>query len=86
MATWGIARAKAQLSEVIYEAERRGPQKLSRSGREVAVVVSLQEWERLSATPPSEGAKESLADFIMKSPFHGLKIPKFKLRPRKFEL
>ena len=38
MATWGIAQAKAQLSEVIHEAERTGPQKLSRSGREVAVV------------------------------------------------
>ena len=86
MATWGIAQAKAQLSEVIHEAERTGPQKLSRSGREVAVVISMEEWQRLNTKPADEEAEGSMADFIMDSPFHGLEIPAFKLRPEKFNL
>ena len=84
MATWGIARAKAQLSDVVYEAEKTGPQTLTRSGRDVAVVVSMDEWRRLGGAKPKEAPAEakpgqSMADFLMNSPLHGLKIP--KLRP-----
>jgi prevent-host-death family protein len=85
MATWGIARAKAQLSEVVHQAERSGPQKITRSGREVAVVISLEEWTRIhhesarASPPPGVG---SLARILRDSPLRGsgFKIPKFKSR------
>jgi prevent-host-death family protein len=84
MATWGIAQAKAQLSELIHEAERTGPQMLSRSGRPVAVVVSLDEWKRVHQQPtlnPPPGVG-SLAKILRESPLKGsgFKIPKFKSR------
>ena len=81
MASWGMAKAKAQLSEVVHQAEKRGPQKLLRSGREVAVVMSIDEWEKWQAERCRTQAPElSLADFIMSSPLHGMKIPRLKWR------
>ncbi len=86
MATWGIAQAKAQLSEVVYDAEKKGPQILSRSGREVAVVVSMEEWKRMEVTkkPAALPPGESMADFLLNSPLHGvrLRLPKRKWKMR----
>jgi prevent-host-death family protein len=86
MATWSIAKAKAQLSEVVHLAEKTGPQKISRSGREIAVIVSVEEWKGLkqsAARPPEK--EESVYDFLMNSPLvgSGLKMPRrsTKLRP-----
>ena len=84
MSTWGMAQAKAQFSEVVYEAEKKGPQTISRSGREVAVIVSIDEWKAMKTA--SDGAappRPSMADFILNSPLHGLKIPKVSLRADK---
>jgi prevent-host-death family protein len=86
MATWGIAQAKAQLSEVVHRAEKSGPQKISRSGREVAVLVSMEEWERIEQErqlSPAPGIG-SLAVILRNSPLRGsdLEIPRFKSRKR----
>ena len=88
MATWGMAKAKAQLSEVVYEAEKTGPQTLSRSGREVAVVISMKEWEELRKPDVKIVPGESMADFFMNSPLRGsgLKIPKLNWKMRKIDL
>jgi prevent-host-death family protein len=79
MATWGIAKAKAQLSELIYEAEKTGPQRVSRSGRDVAVVISIEEWKRL-ATPNLAETKplRSVWDVLSQSllPGSDLKLPR----------
>ena len=45
---WSTADAKARLSEVIERA-RKGPQRIQSRGRDVAVVVSHDEMERLRA-------------------------------------
>ena len=87
MGTWGIARAKAQLSDVVYQAEKTGPQTLTRSGREVAVIVSIDEWKRMGATRAERECAESspgqsMAEFLMNSPLHGLKLPKIRSHVR----
>ena len=85
MATWGIAKAKAQLSDVVYQAEKTGPQTLTRSGRDVAVVVSVDEWKRLRnrvEAPPAGKPGESMADFLRNSPLHGLEISKIRSKVR----
>ena len=46
--TWALQDAKNRLSEVVAEAERNGPQVITRRGRETAVVLSFDEWKRLS--------------------------------------
>ncbi|MCP9624026.1 MULTISPECIES: type II toxin-antitoxin system Phd/YefM family antitoxin [Nocardia] len=59
---WPLAEAKAKLSELIDKVEREGPQVISRRGREVAVVVPVDEWRRKSARTGS------LAQFFAESP------------------
>ena len=56
-ARWTVAEAKAKFSEVLERAEKEGPQRITKHGRETAVVVSAEEWAK--KTKP----KESLAEF-----------------------
>jgi len=65
MATWALARAKAQLSEVVELAATKGPQQITRNGRPVAVLVSADEWEQRTAP------KRSLGDAFRASPAFG---------------
>lgn len=46
--SWALQDAKNRFSEVVTEAARVGPQVITRRGRETAVVVSYEEWIRLS--------------------------------------
>ena len=62
MRTWQIQEAKAHLSELVRETELTGPQSITWHGREVAVVLSRADYERLT------GADLSLVDFIRRSP------------------
>jgi antitoxin Phd len=47
-AKWQLQDAKNRFSEVVDEAIRSGPQVITRHGEETAVVVSFDEWTRLS--------------------------------------
>jgi prevent-host-death family protein len=68
MGTWGLAQAKAHLSEIVHQAESKGPQVITRSGRNVAVLISMDEWNKAKeAAKPKEG----LGDFLMNSPLSG---------------
>jgi prevent-host-death family protein len=80
--TWTVAEAKAKLTELIQRAQLNGPQTITRHGRTAVVIVGAQEWERRTRR------SGSLADFFASSPLRGsgLKIQRFKDRPRKFEL
>ena len=40
---WTVAQAKAKLSEVIEQAQARGPQAITRNGKKAAVLVSAEE-------------------------------------------
>lgn len=59
---WSVAEAKARLSELIDHAVNDGPQAITRRGREIAVVVSADEWHRKSSR------SGSLAEFLAASP------------------
>lgn len=58
MARWQVQEAKSRLSEVIEEAEKRGPQIITRHGAERAVVLSIGDFRALTAHKP--GLKEYL--------------------------
>lgn len=79
---WTVAKAKAKFSEVIDRATTEGPQTVTRNGRKAAIIVAPEEWER--KTKPSG----NLAEFFMNSPLRGsgLKIRRFKDKPRKIDL
>ncbi|HSK71367.1 MAG TPA: type II toxin-antitoxin system Phd/YefM family antitoxin, partial [Pyrinomonadaceae bacterium] len=53
---------KNNLSSLIRLAEKGQPQVIRRHDREVAVVVSISDWQKMS------GEKESLVEFLQNSP------------------
>jgi prevent-host-death family protein len=76
---WTVAEAKAKLSRVIEQAQKRGPQIITRNGRRAAVVVDAEEWERRTRRAGT------LADFFAVSPLRGSRLrvrrSKDRLRP-----
>jgi prevent-host-death family protein len=52
---YSIAEARRQLSQVIEEAEAGSEVQLTRRGRPVAVVLSIDDYARLKAPRPSFG-------------------------------
>jgi prevent-host-death family protein len=81
MAKWGVAEAKAKFSEVIDKAQKKGPQEITKNGRPVAVVVSVEEWKAEYGTDAPKG---SMAEFFQRSPLRGsgIKIGRVRLSPR----
>ena len=51
--SWTVRNAKAKLSEVLRKAREEGPQRIGE--RDTCVVVSEQEWLRLSQPKPHMG-------------------------------
>jgi len=79
---WPVAAAKARLSEVLDRVLSQGPQTITRNGRHVAVIVSVEEWERKTKR------KGNLAEFFAASPLRnsGLRIERIKGGLREIDL
>ena len=52
MAVWQVQEAKTRLSELIEEANSKGPQIITRHGSERAVVLSITDYRALTAHKP----------------------------------
>jgi prevent-host-death family protein len=50
---WQLQEAKQRFSELVRQARAHGPQVVTRHGEEVAVVVSVEEYRRLTDDQPS---------------------------------
>lgn len=50
---WQVQDAKQRFSELVRQARRAGPQVVTRHGEEVAVVVSIEEYRRLTSDKPA---------------------------------
>ena len=79
---WTVAEAKAKFSEIIDQAQSKGPQTVTKNGRITVVIVSAEEWERKSKRVGS------LAEFFAHSPLRDahLKIARSKGASRKVVL
>jgi prevent-host-death family protein len=79
---WTVAEAKARFSELIEQAQSKGPQTITKHGRTAAVVVSVEEWEKKSKRTGN------LAEFFASSPLRdsGLEIKRRRDRLRKNDL
>ena len=73
---WTVAEAKAKLSQVIDEAQKRGPQTITKNGRRTVVVVDAAEWERRTRPPGT------LSDFFAASPLRGSRLKVRRSRDR----
>lgn len=60
MDIWEHADAEARFGDVVQRAQREGPQRISGGGREVAVVIGIEDWERLQPTT----ARKPLVAFL----------------------
>lgn len=52
MAVWQVQEAKTSLSEVIEDANSKGPQIITRHGSERAVILSMTDYRALTAHKP----------------------------------
>jgi len=66
--TWQVQEAKNRFSEVLDLANKKGPQIVTRHGEEVGVVISMEEYRK------AHKPKESLYDFLRRSPLRGVKL------------
>jgi antitoxin Phd len=63
--SWQLQTAKARFSEVFRLARAQGPQWITRGGKEAVVVVTAEEFERLTRRKKQSG---NLVEFFAKSP------------------
>jgi prevent-host-death family protein len=68
--SWQVQDAKARFSELVDKALTSGPQWVTKHNRPAVVVISVEEFEKLSRTQPSE----SLADVLARSPYKELEL------------
>ncbi|QJC50893.1 type II toxin-antitoxin system Phd/YefM family antitoxin [Paenibacillus albicereus] len=77
---WQLQDAKNQLSSVVKKAADEGPQMITVRGMPAAVVLSMEEYQRL--TKP----KTRLTDFFKDSPLHDLDLDRSQDTAREVEL
>lgn len=65
---WQLQEAKNRLSEVVDEAITRGPQIITRRGEEVVVVVSSEQYRKLTTKA------QTLGEFLRSSPLVGVDL------------
>jgi prevent-host-death family protein len=62
---WQLQEAKSKFSQLVRQALSEGPQIVTRHGEEVAVVLSIDDYRRLSEPRPS------LLELLLDSPLRG---------------
>jgi antitoxin Phd len=60
MASWQVQDAKARFSEFLDATIKKGPQVVTRRGVKTAVLVPIEEWEKLQ-----EAARPSLKEWLL---------------------
>jgi antitoxin Phd len=80
MGSWQVQDAKARFSEFLDATIKKGPQFVTRRGVETAVLVPIQEWNRLQ-----KAARPSLKALLLASEarFENLISERHNLRRRK---
>ena len=68
MELWQLQDAKNKFSEVVEKALKNGPQIITRRGIETAVILSVEDYRKL--TQP----QTSIVDFFRKSPLRGVDL------------
>jgi len=66
---WQLQEAKAKFSELVQRTLDEGPQTVTRHGKDVVVVVSAEDYRKLSARRPS------LLEVLTSGPEGELELP-----------
>ena len=65
---WQLQEAKAHLSELVRSVQQNGPQQITVHGKPAAVVLSCEDYARLTRNKPS------FVDLIRQSPLMGVDL------------
>ena len=68
MQSWQVQEAKARFSELMRDTVVNGPQAITVRGRRTAVVLSVQDYDRLHRP------RSSLTEFLRASPLAGIEL------------
>ena len=79
---WTLQDAKNRFSAVVEAALAGQPQKVTRRGRWVGVVISAAEYERLRQL--EQASAPSLADHLLAIPQDDQSFERLELHPREF--
>ena len=71
MARWQVQEAKTRFSEMLDDAQSKGPQVITRHGSERAVVLSIDDYRSLTANKPD------LRAYLLGGP----KVDSFEIEP-----
>jgi len=79
---WQLQEAKNKFSNLVEKARRKGPQVVTKHGREAVVVLSIEEYKKLIKP------QKSLVEFFQNSPLASveLNLTRTKELPRDIEL
>ena len=78
---WQIGKARRQLGQLVHRALDEGPQVVTRHGEAVVVVVSAEEYRRLT------GGQPDFRDFLLSAPdLSALELERAADLPREVEL
>lgn len=66
--TWEMEEAKANFSQLVDDASKKGYQTITKKGEPIAVILSIKEFDKL-AQP-----KESFLDFFKNSPYPEIEL------------
>jgi len=71
---WQLQEAKSKFSQVVNQALEEGPQVVTRHGKEVVVILSVEDYQKMV------GPKPSLLQILLNSPLpdSGLEIERDK--------
>lgn len=68
MHVWQLQDAKNRLGQLVRDAAAKGPQVITRHGREAAIVLSPEDYRALTCP------KTTLVEFLRTSPLAGLEL------------
>jgi prevent-host-death family protein len=76
---WQLQEAKAKFSQLVQKALKEGPQTVTRHGEETVIVLSIEDYRRLSERQPS------LKEVLMSGPNGELELPPRALQEREID-
>lgn len=75
---WSLQDAKTHLSQIVREAQRSGPQRVTLHGKEAAVIVAADEFDRLQR--PVSG--RDIVTALAKSPLSDLEFGRLTIKSK----
>jgi len=68
--TWQLQEAQERFGELLDASLHDGPQVVARDGKEMAVLVPIDEWKRLQGAPPApNGVQRPTLKEVLMAPF-----------------